>query len=392
MPVYKEEPNSIAAPPVVEQTNTLETASVYHNREFSTPLITFLTGDNWTVNYYSQHIGADDVMASDDDISDATLKQYEKIDDFVLKVTSPLSPEFDETSGLTVVRGEANVMPFITPIVDDIFIAEMGDDYYGKFSITRAVRQTMYKESAWVIEYTLLEYVDRATLDLLNTKVINELVYSPTLLHSENGPIVTKGEYDRNTTRVMTIYELVDSFYCDFFDYKTNTFVSPNELEHYDHYMTAFWNTVIGADYRLDNPRPEMYPLADSLLKNESRTFWDAFGSRSTSMLKRVEQKMDCVHVSDYRSYGVNFKLTASTLDYILIPGDTDFYLFSEAFYTGDYDNMSSLETLVMTCIKGDSVNFDLVQTEIALLEDAESEIKFNHTLVLIVLLKIAGE
>lgn len=392
MPVYKKDNNSIAAPPVIEQTNVLETASVYHNREFSTPLITFLTGDNWTVNYYSQHIGSDDVMATDTDIEDATLKQYERIDDFVLKVTSPLSPEHDESSGLTVVRGEANVMPFIVPLVDDVFIAEMGDNYYGKFSITRAVRQSMYKESAWIIEYTLLDYVDLDNLNLLNAKVISELVYNPALLHSSTGPIVTQATYNSNTKRIMSIYELVDSFYCDFFDYKTNTFVSPADYNHYDDYMTTYWNTVIDTEYRLDKPRPEMYPLANVLLKNESRTFWDAFGARSTSILKRVEQKMDVVHVKNYRVYGSNFKLTASTLDYILIPGDESYYLFSEAFYTGDYDNMTSLETLVMTFIKGDSVNIDLVQAEISLLEDAEPEVKFNHTLVIIILLKVAGE
>ena len=123
-PIAQEQPLRARETPKNYQDNVVDTKEVDHSS-----LLTYVSGSSWTVNYYSQILGQDQVGVTQQVDQSGVYQQYKEIKNFELKVQSPLSQDQDPETKVFEVVGTSNLYPSIVPNTGDMFIADVGDFY-----------------------------------------------------------------------------------------------------------------------------------------------------------------------------------------------------------------------------------------------------------------------
>lgn len=242
----------------------------------SSALLTWVEGSNWTVDYFSQVLGADNEPTPQDINREPIYQQYRRIKAMHLKVTSPLSFSQDPTIRTMEVRGSGITYPFLVPNKGDMFVADVGDGRMGVFTITESTRATILKDSVYNIEYGMVGELNNGVLADLERKTIETFHYSQAALVSGCGPFVTSQALDRTSHYQKLFEELVKRYLTDFFSNEHSTLLVPDQLRKtYDHFATRA--VMLMLDTRLD-PRVrrirEMNISAEPVMTQP--TLWDA--------------------------------------------------------------------------------------------------------------------
>lgn len=206
----------------------------------SSALLTWIEGSNWTVDYFSQVLGASSEptpLALD---REPAYQQYKRIKGMHLKVTTPISFSQDQTVLTMEVRGSGITYPFVVPSYGDMFIADIGDGRAGVFTITQATRATILKDSVYNVEYVMVSELSQDILADLERKTILTYHYSQASLLTGCGPFVTEPEQAR-LDRFQALYqELIERYLTDFFSQEHSTLLVPDQLRKtYDHFVTC---------------------------------------------------------------------------------------------------------------------------------------------------------
>ena len=136
-------------------------------------LLKFVEGYPWTVNYYGQLVNDANTLEHVDPGTPALLQPYYYVADMVIQVSTPLSSNYDESSGVTTVTGAA-LFPFgIKPNQGDAFIASVDSGEDAIFVINNVFRKTHRKGSLYEVNYSLYKYTSQdpgtmATLSLIH--------------------------------------------------------------------------------------------------------------------------------------------------------------------------------------------------------------------------------
>ena len=133
---------------------------VDNKREPVNALLSYVSGFPWTVNYYSQVQTLHTDIRALDVGQQSVYQQYSLIKGMDLRVTSPIKPSQDSETALLTVTGDAIVYPFLVPNVDDVFIANIGDNLDGLFRITNVTRNSSNLDSVHTIDYELIEHIN----------------------------------------------------------------------------------------------------------------------------------------------------------------------------------------------------------------------------------------
>lgn len=240
-------------------------------------ILMWAQGSIWTADYYSQILG-NSVEPKPLDLHLPPIEQqYRYLKRIPLKVTQALSfTQMDTTSNTMVATGSGFTYPFLTPNVGDMFVADIGDGRAGLFTITRAERATILKDSVYNVEWIM---VGEATMDKLeNLAAKTELTYhfSNKSLESGCGPFVTMEDAAQIDAYDDILKELIRRYLTDFLSLEHSCLLVPDQLtKTYDHFVTRSILKMISPqeDPRVRKVR-ELNVMSEPVMSQPS--IWDA--------------------------------------------------------------------------------------------------------------------
>lgn len=326
MPLYNDQKPvqpTIPVPPEVTNPVPLDTASSFGSFQYSGSPISYLNGTPWTCTYYCQYLSNDDIVGNSQDHNDATIKQYQKINDFEIRVTDALSNNIEASTGKSTVSGRATVYPVITPIVGDVFVAISSGNIYGIFEITNIERLSLYKESAWSISYIQIGYTLNPIAKQCEKYVISEFGFDASKLDTGSNPLFSTNSDVWITDKNAVINDLVNTYYNSFYDNRVNTFLVPETETHgrvYDPFIVDFWNTVVGSNFNFSRPNPISYSTKNGFVIKPFFTIFDALLKQSPAILKNTVKVFKLLPKSMFYAEYQRHTLMSSGIDYVVYP------------------------------------------------------------------------
>lgn len=382
-------------------------------------LLKYVEGAIWTVNYYSQVLDTDNATYTQDIGQLATYQQYKKIHNLELRVDSALSSsQTPETKGF-VVKGSAILPLSVIPNEGDLFAADVGDGREGIFQVDNSEKRSIFKESVYFIEYTMLYFSDTSPdrKNDLESKVSTNYYYVKELAQYGQDAILTDVKVD-TLKRIRASYHRLKRYYFNwFFSKEYSTILLPGQdYPTYDSNVVKAISSIYLTNEVYEYKLMRGYNIEDDLyLRNP--TIWDVLLQKDIHMLNEVyptvgvtgtdkfgsDPMIESIFYSGIRSIiypvvtnnaideNLNgiikaepiFKLEtvasrfgnvstiadSNTIDIlgkqvtIAYPiADDNYYVFSENFYENT-SNMSLIEAVTMQYLKGEAINQEHVLT-----------------------------
>ena len=399
MPLFNNS-TTIPVPAAVPEPPVVDTATVYNNPEVQEPLIRFIEGNSWTVDYYGQFVGDDDVLANNDDIAAPSLNQYQLVRSLELRLAEGITSSTD-TQQVTTVTGNAMVYPVLIPLVGDVIVAKLEDGVTAEFAVTAVERQSLFKESAWSIDFTMTRFADAASMLVLTDKVVTDLMFDITKLSSSVGAIRTQSEYDRNVSKNKLMLELVDSLYEEYYDVRHDTLLfSVGDDKVYDPFAIEFLARILPPGALDGWDRPAVYDFKNTHFTGTIRTLWDALLSGKRSTLNRCVKEMTNLSSQAFNASHTYTAIDSMGLTQITYPTvvdglaiktleltDPTAYVFNDAFYQATVADYTPLELLVSNLLDGEMLNYTDITDTLTDIATSTPADRFYHITVVIALL-----
>lgn len=297
-------------------------------------LLRWVEGSNWTVDYFSQYLGADNEPTPQSLERSAIYQQYKRIKGMELKVTTPIAFQQDQTLKTMEVTGAATTYPFLIPNKGDMFVADIGDGRIGAFTVTQASRSTILRDSVYTIEYVLVEELTRERMDDLEEKTVRTYHFSADSLIRGCGPFVTETEKVRAARYTELFQELLPRYLTDFFSREHSTLLVPDQpLKTYDAFLVraVLLTTNSQLDNRLRRIR-EMNVGVDPVMRQP--TWWDALVRMDDSYLYGVTQQILVRNTSTFRGRPTMQAIGYTGIHRLIYPVDAPTDV--DTFYDGD--------------------------------------------------------
>lgn len=238
-----EQPTPIRATPVESRGVVVDT-----RYEPKSNLITHVEGASWTVNYYSQVLNTDNAPLGQQPDRNPIYQQYMYVERFELRVTSPLTSTQDPDTKEMTLTGTATVYPSLIPNKGDMFIADVGDGRTAIFKVTSCERRSIFKDTAYVIEYILTNYTTSELRADLDNKVVKRFAFRNDFLEYGQSPLIVYSEAEQIRKLEFYFKEIVSVYFKSFFSNEYKTLLVPGqEAPVYDHFLVKavkmFFNT-----------------------------------------------------------------------------------------------------------------------------------------------------
>ena len=419
MPAFIDPPAKPGVPSkseVMAEDKKYDTATVTTNKVPLANLLTHIEGYPWNVEYYHQSLGADDAPQPLGLSVDPTLQQYHLIRDFEIRVTDPLTYDFNKERRSERLEGSGYVYPgTIVPIRGDMFIADVGDGQVAVFTMLDVTPMSYLSEKCYQVAYRMVATLTDQYEANLESKVVKTSHYvKDFLIHGKN-PVLSTDTVNRKQRLDNHGHHLLEMFNREFIDPKTRHLGIPSQDEPtFDAFVAGFMQRFINvSQHKLmrDANWPEVYQLNDL----RCTTIWDLlldqqpvdvrslkdrtkremvivdtwvlrqspyFGGLYYSSMKRLVWPSDRADGrttypladSEPRNAVLSETLSdATTVDVSVSSGPgadqplvfpvkyDENYVFSEAFYTADRSNQSWLEYLVTQMLSREAISSDVL-------------------------------
>jgi len=353
-------------------------------------LLTNISGQNWTVDYFSQILGRDDAPRSIDLTLSPTLQQYHNIKDLNIKVQTPLDYEFlKERQGNRLI-GTAIVLPgTVVPTRGDCFIADKGNGQGGLFVITDVTPLTHLMDRCYEISYSSTGSYDEKVANLLEKTVKTSHYVEDFLIHGQN-PVISSETLVTKTELNNMGYYLVSTYSEEFVAQNPQrTLMMPEQEEAtHDIFLCEYIGRLVDTSQYPALRGANWYSIPETSGVSK-RTIWDLLidlkpldvsmlGSLTATMLKPVNIWAFKTHPWFTGIYYSRVKKLIwftdddKTLDQLQRTEDTstlsdtgdifpvnidDFYVLSEAFYKGNRENCSLLERMTLDMLSRKSIS-----------------------------------
>lgn len=400
----------IPSPPGVTEIPIIDTASVYNSINFEQKVYGYLEGTPWTVIYYGRFLGNADVSMNSNDTNDPTLKQYCKINNFELRVTSSLSHTTNQETGTSQVVGESNVYGVITPVVGDIFLGSASNNSNEIFEVVSVDRATYFQESVNKIRYHQIGYLTPENLTEINTFVVSEIYFDIGRYTAGQQSLYSKSEYLQFKGIKDYAKSIVDKYVNEFYYSTTNTFVyrGTDDKIYYDQHLLTYWHTLINSDDCVSGIYPKNFDVKNTSLIKPYVTIFDLLIGQNLNLLE------DCIKCTQFMStvvYNILFtrySIYTSYIDAVItpyiainnvadissIPQDTSVQLIAGTyiFTTGFYNGLpqTTFEVLVMKYLRREAIKLSDVIIEINLLKVKTSLERFYQTPIILALVRVS--
>lgn len=287
-------------------------------------IITQIVGAPWKVVWYSQVLADDSQLQGHQVGKDALNQAYIKVNDFILRVTSPLSTSQEKDSNNFTVSGEANVYPFLKPNQGDMFVTDIGDGRQGLFRVTDVEEKSFYKEAAATINYVLVDYADgpagaKRYADL-EAKVIETRYFVLEFSNYNQNPYVTEEDYGNYRDFTEAYSEILDNYLRMFYSKVAKTILVPKQAKPtYDPFLVRFMLKAFDG-----NSNRRMINVKDFDLSQDPNidcpTLWEALLDRDTDILRYITTMMTVVPSSAFSINAYLENIYYSTAEEVVYP------------------------------------------------------------------------
>lgn len=359
-------------------------------------LLTNISGQNWTVDYFAQILGRDEAPKSIDLTLSPAMQQYHNIKGLNIKVQSPLDYEFlKERQGNRLI-GTSVVLPgTVVPTRGDCFIADKGNGSGGLFVVTDVTPLTHLMDRCYEINYSSTGSYDEKVSNLLEKTVKTSHYVEDFLIHGQN-PVISSEAMVTKTELNNMGYYLVSTYAEQFVAGNSQrTLMMPEQEEDtHDIFVCEYLGRLVDTSQYPALRGANWYSIPESSGVSK-RTIWDLLidlkpldvgmlGNLTATHLKPVniwEFKTHPWFSGIYYSRvkklmwfiddGKELSTLGRTEDTSSLDGTSDihpvnvddFYVFSESFYGNNRENCSLLERMLLDMLSRKSLsNKDLLR------------------------------
>lgn len=354
-------------------------------------LMTFTGGQSMEVTAYLQRLfpGSEPMPFQFEE--SGTLQQYLRVKRMIIKVQSGLSRNPNTTDGEMELTGVGITMPGIVPNYGDMFITDIGDGRAGLFAITNVEPLSQYRDTAYQIEYGLVDYVTPLIQSAIDKKVVEKAYYDLEYARTGKNPIVAAEDYNAREDLASIEQSLTRYFFSHFYDREFRSFTIPNQdRASYDPYFTRFVDKLIDYDRR---PTNDYLNVFDESREGDSKpvTLWDMLVTQDPTQFNYVDKEfvlaqtiqfksasslygsitysgyIQTVYPKKYIVNGISLKSMDTSNNNVstLLPTDVqlyDTYVLSKAFYEQRTADMNKLELFTHKVITGKPLEFSVVK------------------------------
>lgn len=390
------------APDLDTAVSTPNTVPVYPNEPDPKLEAYELTGSPWDTDcLLLQNLGSDGSPARYDSSLSPLDQQYIKVVGYRIMVTEGLNASTDAQQ-ISTITGTGLCWPGTLVNVGDMFVASMVDATKAIFVITAQEESgTAYlNKPSTQITYEFLAYYSSD----FETDIARRV--GKTRYFDKDHPM-TIGVTPRawsNRINARKSLGLLTSYYWDhFYNRSIGCFQLPSDDEDVwvDLPLNRFICNLIPDALLEQFPSVNQYHfLWDA---NESRygSIWDVLAAESADGLPFIPRHMGYTSPAAYRDITVYSGVIFSQVTKILFSSahsiatadgsvdvQDDYYVFSQAFYEQDTDNMSALEALVLNMLNGQVYNPEDVSSYITNIQSLTDEEQAYQVPVLLWMLK----
>lgn len=254
-------------------------------------LLTALEGSKWIVHYYHRIKTNDEVAEAYNVDRPLPYQQYRSIENFEMLVQSELQHSPNNENHTFQTTGTSLIYPSIIPDRHDHFIADIGDGKLGFFHVRDVTQLTIHKDTAYEIEYELLDYATPQFMEKFSKAIVEETYYVRSYADYGANPVLHKETYSVHQQLMRWIKETPFAYTTKFFNATYNTFLVPTQIELYDPFIVEFIQRIWNLDDSPDMADLVAYPraIADT---RKVRTIWDVILEGNRALLKNVYNLM----------------------------------------------------------------------------------------------------
>lgn len=265
-------------------------------------LTTYISGQAWNVDYYSQLVGSGDAVANFQADLPAAFQQYKLIRGFELKVDDPLSEGEDGTTKDRILTGSAKVYGVFVPKEGDVFIADIGDGREALISVNRTTRLSHYEDSPYQIEYSVTALMSEETRQQLDQKVQETVFFKKDFMQQGFEPLLHGDSVDIINKLNAHYSRLISLYFNDFYSRNHKSLLVPNQPElTYDPFVVKFLKTILSTD-----EHPTLRHIIEFNVSEDQAmyefTLWNCIASMDYSMLPMCVHEAGIIPVDNFYS------------------------------------------------------------------------------------------
>lgn len=422
MPLVTDKQNPIDLTPKVTPDQTrYQTQQADDSNVPLTTIAPYISGFSWIVDYYSQVLGPDDPVQEHSINLNPVNQAYKKIENMELKVQSEIDFNFNKAQITEELTGSAVIYSgSIEPNRYDLFLADVGLSRPAVFVVRDVNKMSHLAETAYEIEYQSVDLLNDQVKQDLENKIVDTGFFSVDYLLDGKDPVLMGSEVQQIIKLQEAAADLM-AMYCDEFINRTLRFLllPENQYATYDPYVHEFLMDVFEV-----STIPRLRDLNEPNFRNDPEldiaTVWDLIKGSSLRLIKEKLKPADTIvlrtqralgniyHTNLYRfmcpvdsKYAPSYTIRREVKDE-LYPYDSvtevrspiynvdkdDYYVFSESFYTDNFDSMSELEHLTKRFMNNDPMDPVEVLSLLDTYRDWYPLERFYYTPIVLVLIQ----
>jgi len=219
---------------------------LFDSERVNTELLVTLPGSSWEVTYFHRKLTEESLVVQYDPTLDVTLQELIRINDFVIKVDTPLPAGLaDDVVGSGIID-----VTFI-PTANDVFIVKLMDGRSGIFVITNVARFNYNQEKVFKVEYKLYQApstIDDPVLIAILNATTETFTFNKDFRLNLSQPLYSEDDIVNRENVSKYIDKLLSQFSSMFITTDTNYFIGfkDNLDTYFDLHIENFVREVIG--------------------------------------------------------------------------------------------------------------------------------------------------
>ena len=264
-------------------------------------IISYIEGSSWIVTaYYSQIVSEHNDLREVDPSQADLYQQYSVIYNMELRLTNPLNSSYESQTSISTVSGTATIYPFLIPNVSDYFVSNTFDNRSALFRVTNVERATYNRDSAYVIDFSLVGYNDEqnSLINNIKSKTNREFYFYKDRLTDGLHPFVTTEQSNLIKSVYSIKKELVKYYFSNFFNKQSYTLLVPGQLlKIYDKNVVNFILKILDSSEAEELLIIKELPEDHNVVFN-SKTIYDLILERNIDDLDFIVKSMMLVNTS----------------------------------------------------------------------------------------------
>lgn len=414
-------------------------------QQYST-LSTFYQGEKWAVDLLLETTGRDSTVGSFSADTLSTYGNYRLVKGFELVVDSTITNTqvVGEANGFDSVGGGV-VYPCVVPNNGTLFIADMGNGRNLLFAMYNPVKLGIYEESPHKVEWKAIKFLDAETMAALEERTVETLYFDRENMRNNLKPLLTRKEVDSIKRLNNSYRRLINLYFKAFFDPRFSTFTLPmNDNATYDPNVVRFIRRTISSDMHA-NVHKVIELDCSAGQGSDELSLYDMIAKRDYELLYSCSRHFKLESVDVYRTIpklhsvfysGIRKVMTATDIPFSVSqatgfagaiapllkagvenprmrailpqllkggqePAPTygryikrilcdDYYVFSKEFYEGGDGELSLLEKLVQSRMKGEGIDLNDLADLAEYATRFDNLERFYYVPIILTLIKLA--